>query len=167
MKLCVFSCALILFFSCSNSENQPLSPRVNHVMLYVADVDASVKFYTDAFDLQETNRVSHLTVTKADGAKLERDIEIVFLKFPGQDFVYEIVQNPNPSDSLVRGTLFQHVGVDVLDIDASLRQAIDAGGVLVVPVQSVTTKDIHVKQAFLQGPDGEMIELMQIVTGEF
>ncbi len=167
MKLFRFSCILILFYSCSNPEDKPLSPRVNHVMLYVKDVDASVNFYTQAFDLQQTNKLTQLKVTKADGSELVRNIEIVFLKFPGQDFVYEIGQNSNPLDSMIRGTLFQHVGIDVSDIEAALQRAIEAGGILVAPVQTVSTKDINVKQAFLQGPDGEMIELMQMITGEF
>jgi catechol 2,3-dioxygenase-like lactoylglutathione lyase family enzyme len=136
-------------------------------MLYVSDIDASVKFYRDAFDLTQTNRISQLTVTKADGSELVREIDIVLLKFPGQDFVYEIIQSPNVSDSLNGGNLFQHVGVDVVDIEAALQQCIAAGGVLVAPIQTATTQDIQVKQAFLQGLDGEMIELKQMVTGEF
>jgi hypothetical protein len=37
-----------------------------------------------------------------------------------------------------------------VDIEAALQQSIAAGGVLVAPIQTVTTHDVHVKQAFLQ-----------------
>ena len=166
MKLAPIILLSLILFSCTQSKDKPVSPRVNHVMLYVSNLDASVDFYTRAFDLQETNRVTQLKVTKADGSQLTRDIEIVFLKFAGQDFVYELAQNPSPPDSLGRG-LFQHVGVDVMDIETALKRALEAGGELVAPVQLVSTKDINVKQAFLRGPDGESIELMQMITGEF
>ena len=165
MKLFFF---LLLFLCmCACAHQDTLSPRINHVMLYVSDLDTSVKFYTRAFDLKQTNRLSRLEVTKADGSKLLREIEIVFLKFPGQNFVYELAQNPSGSDQGSTACLFQHVGVDVKDIEAATKRVIAAGGVLVTPVQSVSTKDILVKQSFLKGPDGEMIELMQMVTGEF
>ena len=157
---------IVVAFACSNPDSAPLSPRVNHVMLYVADVNASVNFYTRAFELEETNRLSRLTVTKADGTEIQREIEIVLLKFPGQDFVYEITRNP-ASDTVGNPGLFQHVGVDVLDIDVALSKAIAAGAVLVAPVQTVVAGDIQAKQAFVKGPDGEMIELMQMIKGEF
>ena len=155
------------FFACTNPTDKPLTPRINHVMLYVSNLETTVDFYTRAFDLQETNRLSQLKVIKPDGSELVRDIEIVFLKFPGQEFVYEITRNPNPPDSINRIPLFQHVGVDVTDIEAALQRALAAGGIMVAPIQMVTTKDIKVKQAFLKGPDGELIELMQMVSGEF
>lgn len=167
MKLSALIFLAVLFVSCANPSEKILSSRINHVMLYVKDMDASVSFYTAAFDLQETNRIKQLKVTKADSSSVTRDIEIVFLKFPGQDFVYELVQNPNPNDSATIACLFQHIGVDVMDIDAALRQALAAGGTLLAPIQTVSTKDINVKQAFIAGPNGESIELMQMLTGEF
>ncbi len=163
----VFLLVLILFFSCNHTERKPISPRINHVMLYVSNLDASVAFYTKAFDLQQTNRISQLKITQADGSELVRDIEIVFLKFPGQDFVYEMAQNQNTPDSSGKAFLFQHVGIDVDTIEVALDRALAAGAKLLAPVQLVSTKDIQVKQAFVQGPDGELIELMEMITGEF
>lgn len=166
-KYCCLVGTVLLFtvFSCTTKKS--ISPRINHVMLYVSDLDASIDFYTKAFDLHVTNRISQLETTKPDGSVLVRDIEIVFLKFPGQDFVYELAQNPNPPDTISMACLFQHVGVDVANIEEALEQVITAGGKLIAPIQLVGTKDIKVKQAFLQGPDGENIELMQMLSGEF
>ena len=41
----------------------PLSPRFNHVMLTVANLDSSVAFYTRAFDLEVTQRITCLLYT--------------------------------------------------------------------------------------------------------
>ena len=50
----------------------PPSPRFNHVMLTVANLDSSVAFYSRAFDLEVTQRITSLTVTRPDGAAAAR-----------------------------------------------------------------------------------------------
>lgn len=145
----------------------PLSPRVNHVMLLVSNIDASVEFYTKALGLEVTNRITSLTIENADGTSIEIDVKMAFLKFPGQDFVYEMSENSSDDKIEPAGVLFQHVGIDVKDIDAALKRALDTGAELVVPVRTVSALGVKAKNAFVKGPDGELIEFMQLLEGEF
>ncbi|MBN8578355.1 MAG: VOC family protein [Cytophagales bacterium] len=159
-------CGVLLAAGCTPGPKQAISPRFNHVMLYVSNLEKSIDFYTRAFDLQVTNRLDTLVATQPDGNKLVRLVNMAFLKFKNQDFVLELSQNSvdttNPT-----AFLFQHLGVDVQDIDAAYQRALDAGAAVMVPVRVVKAKGIEAKQAFVGGPDGERVELMQIVAGEF
>ena len=157
-------CLLVFSLSCTQNP-QPLSPRVNHVVVQVSDLDRSIEFYTSAFDLELTNTIKQITYFHEDGSTTQRDAELRLLKFPGQDFVYEMIEAPQ-MDSVGSGH-FLHVGVDVTDIEQAFDRVVKAGGEVVVPVRKVQANDIEVWQAFLKGPDGEMIELMQIIKGTF
>ena len=44
-----------------------LSPRFNHVMLYVSNLDSSIAFYTTAFDVKVAQRITEMSVTAANG----------------------------------------------------------------------------------------------------
>jgi len=48
---------IITTFSCNSGSGKKelLSPRFNHIVLYVSDMETSVKFYTTAFDLKVSN----------------------------------------------------------------------------------------------------------------
>lgn len=159
---------LVVILSCTHTNShQALSPRINHVMLYVSNLENSINFYTHAFDLQVTNRLDTLIAVQPDGTEMARTVTMAFLKFPGQDFVFELSEHVADTSSRPTAFLFQHVGVDVLSIEAAYKRAIDAGAKELVPVRKVKAKGIEAKQAFVGGPDGERIELMQIISGEF
>lgn len=159
----LFTIAIILT-SCGKKES--LSPRFNHVFLNVSDMERSVDFYTKAFDLKVTNdSVKHLLYTYEDGTKGEVDVNIVFLKFPGQDFVFELGEKAFP-DSLQKFALFPHIGINVKDIDKAVQKVKNAGAV-VGPIRFVQTHGVELKHTFFKGPDGEVIELDQIISGEF
>ena len=55
----------------------------------------------------------------------------------------------------------------VVDIEAAYKRAIDAGAKELLPPRKVRATGIEGKQAFVAGPDGERIEFMEIVSGEF
>jgi lactoylglutathione lyase len=144
-----------------------LSPRFNHVMLLVSNLDSSITFYTGAFDLQVAQRISELTVTGANGAPSARPVKMALLKFPGQEFVLELAERPAPP-SAGPAPYYQHVGVDVRDIAAAAERVRKAGGQAPSPIQTVSTSTGTVaKNMFFRGPSGELVELMQIVSGEF
>ncbi len=159
------SLLLLVIFCISCQSNQTLSPRFNHVVVQVSNMEQSVEFYTKAFDLKVTNdSLKHVVYTFEDGSQAERDIHIVLLKFPGQDFVFEMSEVAEAPEN---PGFFHHVGVDVEHIDQAFQRVVDAGAEVVVPIRLVQTQGVEAKQAFLKGPDGEMIELMEIVSGEF
>jgi catechol 2,3-dioxygenase-like lactoylglutathione lyase family enzyme len=159
---------LFILFSCNKTIlSKAVSPRINHVMLYVSNLEKSIGFYTRAFDLQVTNRLDTLIATQPDGTVLVRPVKMAFLKFPGQDFVFELAEHSADTTHIPVAFLFQHVGVDVVDIEAAFKRAREAGAPELTPIRKVSAKGIEAKQAFVGGPDGERVELMQIISGEF
>lgn len=146
-------------------RSAPLTPRFNHVMLTVANLDSSVAFYTRAFDLKVAQRITSLTVTRPDGSTAAREVKMAFLKFPGQDFVFELAERKVQDDGIT--PVFQHVGVDVTDIAAAAERVKAAGGRDFTGIAVVEGQGVKAKTAFFKGPDGENVELMQIVSGEF
>lgn len=144
-----------------------LSRRFNHVMLFVADLDSSIAFYTAALDLRVAQRISELTVTGPNGAPSARPVKMALLKFPGRDFVLELAERPAPA-SAGAAPHYQHLGVDVRDIAAAAERVRKAGGQAPTPIQTVSTSNGTVaKNMFFRGPSGELVELMEIVSGEF
>jgi catechol 2,3-dioxygenase-like lactoylglutathione lyase family enzyme len=171
MKFKTLLCSLIVLVTlsrCTNTKNnEPISPRINHVMLYVSNLDNSIAFYTRAFDLKVTNKLDTLIAAQQDGTELMRTVNMAFLKFPNQDFVFELAQQVADTTRRPATYSFQHIGVDVQDIEVAYKRAIEAGAKELLPVRKVRAKGIEAKQAFFAGPDGERIELMQIISGEF
>ena len=150
----------------ARSPAAPLQPRFNHVMLYVSDLDASIAFYTKAFDLTVAQRIDTLRVTRPDGSEVARAARMAFLKFPGQDFVFELAERRVQDDGT--SPFFQHVGVDVADIEAAAARVQAAGGRDFSGLNTVRTSGGTVaRNGFFKGPDGEMVELMQVLRGEF
>ena len=150
--------------SCRSKE--PNSPRFNHVALQVSNMEKSIKFYTSAFGLEVTKRITQLERTDQDGNTTNFDINLTFLKFPEEDFVYELSQS-SEMDSLVQSPLLKHIGIDVNDIEKAYLKAINLGAKSITSIRSVKANDLEVKQAFISGIDGEVIELIQVISGEF
>jgi catechol 2,3-dioxygenase-like lactoylglutathione lyase family enzyme len=157
---------IVMLALLSLTSSKKDSPRFNHVMLYVSDLEKSIQFYTTAFDLEVTNRLNSLTLERPDGTTSTVEVKMAFLKFPGQKFVYELSEQPELESP--QGTaLFQHVGVDVEDIDVAFKKMHEAGGEFLSSVKLVKANGVSAKNAFFRGPDGEIIELMELVSGEF
>ena len=144
-----------------------LTPRFNHVMLFVTNLDSSISFYTTAFDLRVTQRITELRVTGADGVQNSRPVKMALLKFPGQEFVLELSERAAPATT-GPASYYQHLGVDVSDITAAAERVRQAGGRNPSAIQTVSTASGTIaKNMFFRGPSGELVELMQIVAGEF
>lgn len=166
MILCSALICIVLTSCTSETKEASLSPRFNHVYLKVADMDRSTQFYATAFDLEVTKQIKKIKRTPINGETGEYDIFLSLLKFPGQNFVLEIGENPNYASDNTSAS-FTHLGIDVEDIDAASDKVLAAGGVLLQPLSLVETEDIKAKNIFFAGPDGETIELMQMISGEF
>lgn len=171
MKATSFSIVLSIVSSlCINkgdAQSQQVTPAFNHVYLAVHNMDSSLKFYTTAFDLKVTDRFNQLDVTQTDTA-FKRTVNVVFLKFPGQDFVFELAERADKNDTTRPGNLYQHVGVEVKDITVALQRAVNAGAKVATPIRRVKTNSVlAIKQAYIKGPDGETIELTEIISGGY
>lgn len=158
---------MVLAVSAFAPAKPTLTPRFNHVMLIVSNLDSSVTFYTTAFDLHVAQRINELRVTGATGSQSARPVKMALLKFPGQEFVLELAERPAPSTTSP-APFYQHLGVDVQDIAAAAERVRRAGGRDPSAIQTVSTSSGTVaKNMFFRGPSGELVELMQIVSGEF
>jgi catechol 2,3-dioxygenase-like lactoylglutathione lyase family enzyme len=148
------------------ARKNALSPRFNHVMLYVTNLDSSITFYTTAFDLQVAQRISELGVVGPGGTPTMRPVRMALLRFPGQEFVLELAERP--ATTAGPSPWFQHLGVDVRDIAAAAERVRKAGGQELGPIQTVHAGSTTVaKNVFFRGPSGERVELMELVSGEF
>jgi catechol 2,3-dioxygenase-like lactoylglutathione lyase family enzyme len=143
------------------SREAPLSPRFNHVMLYVTNLDSSITFYTTAFDLKVAQRIDTMRV----GTGSPRAVRMALLRFPGQEFVLELAERPATTGGA--SAFYQHLGVDVRDIAAAADRVRKAGGQEMTAVQTVYAGGTVAKNAFFRGPSGERVELMELVKGEF
>jgi len=149
---------------------------LHHVAIYSADRNASAAFYEKAFGF-------HLDYDwrTAQAGPFEFELNLVGLRSPDGKTFMEIFQaDPTTArpDVLMRGV--NHVALWVSDCESSYKQAMNAGGALYTgkdkngktwngsPVKFVFsgTPAISAMIAFLVGPDGEVIELIQPLDGE-
>ena len=157
--------AALLASACTKPES-PVSPRFNHVYLTMTDLERSIDFYTQAFDVEVTNRITELKRTESDGTVSTIKVNMAFLKFPGHDFVFEIGERPEIEVDNTKAS-YAHLGIDVTDITAAAKRLDAAGATLLSPVALVEARGVSAKNTFFQGPDGEIIELMEMIAGEF
>jgi catechol 2,3-dioxygenase-like lactoylglutathione lyase family enzyme len=161
-----FTFVLSHFFSQAISQT-PLTPRFNHVFLYVSNLDSSLQFYEAAFDVKVVNRFTELEITQGDST-FKRNLKIVFLKFSNQDFVLELAERPNTMTIANQPGVLQHVGIEVEDIGIAFKRLSNAGGKIMVPIRKVRTNSgLEIKQAFFTGPDEEQLELVQVISGGY
>ena len=160
--------ALILgHFSNIAFGQTPLTPRFNHLFLYVSNLDSSIQFYEAALDVKVTQKFSELEITQGDST-FTRNLKIAFLKFPNQDFVLELAERPKNLSISNQPSVFQHVGVEVKDIHAAIQRVSSAGATNLVQLRKVRTNSgLEIRHAFFKGPDEEQIELVQVITGRY
>lgn len=158
---------LCLIMACSDSAPKESSnPRFNHTMLFVTDANASRAFYEQAFGMEFYKQLTEMVVFNDEGNDT-LDINITLMRMPGYRFNYEFAQSPVAGDSTLSSPHYQHVGIEVDNIQTSIKRALDAGAELAVAERHLKAGDIEAKTVFFYGPDGELIELMQILKGDF
>lgn len=122
--------------------------RMDHVGVMVKDIDASIAFYTDILGFQLKGRTPH-----SNGV-----IELAFLGFGASDETeLELIQGYN--SSLPAEGRVHHFAIHITDVEAEFDRLkkldvkfIDDG---------ITTLPNGYKYFFVEGPEGEWIELFQ------
>ena len=147
-------------------QHPPISPRFNHVFLSVTNIERSVNFYMKAFDLDQYDEITTLKRTDESGVSNTNEVHIVLLRFKQQNFNLEIGENPNLNVNNTSAN-YTHLGMDVPNIISASQRLIDAGTTVTRPIALVEANDIKAKTAFFQGPDGETLELMELIEGSF
>jgi lactoylglutathione lyase len=129
----------------------------DHVHVYAADPDRTIEFYRRHFGAE---LVGHLRNADGDTNR--------FLLLGGQLLVIggfppgmAPAATPPPGDgALTSGFGVAHVGINVDDVDAAVRELEAAG----VPVLSPVRQGGLVRYAYVQAPDGVVIELTAYVV---
>lgn len=125
----------------------PTVTKLLHTRMRVNDIDATVKFYTEALGLTETRR--H---TSPRGAQL------VFLATPNSDEEIELCQMPAGSPPVQVQEDLMHLAFAVDDLEAFAAAAAAKGYPL---SDGPTTTSSGSLIAFLDAPEGYEVELIQ------
>jgi len=121
----------------------------HHVFMKVRDLDASIKFYTEALGF----------VKKASWGEAPNTMVLLDT---GDGNYFELTQGS--SEETQEPGLFQHIALRCDDCDAALAAARAAGVEVTMECTDVNltgTPPLNLRIAFFKGPDGEVIELFQ------
>ncbi|WP_199616080.1 VOC family protein [Paenibacillus alkalitolerans] len=121
--------------------------KLEHIGVMVKDMEQSIRFYTEVLGMRLDRR-----------ERLNEDIELVFLHFPGQESV-EVELISRWDDSLAASGIVNHIAFTVDNIDKELERLKQAG-VSLIDEQPRTILD-GVRIAFFYGPSGERLEMFQ------
>lgn len=119
--------------------------RLLHTRMRVADIDATVRFYTEVLGLKVLER--H---TSPRGSKL------VFLRVPGSAEEIELCSFPASGDVKVPEDLV-HLAFEVSDLDATIAHLNSLG----VPITDGPTDSRSGRFCFIDAPEGYEIELIE------
>ena len=131
-----------------------LSPRFNHVMLYVSDLDASIAFYTQAFGVEQ--RFLH---PSGDYGELETGATTLA-------FASEALRDSNGIHA--RNNRLEHdaPGVEIAwvtdHVEEAMARAVQAGA---QPVAEATTKPWSQVVGYVRDLNGVLVELCAPVSG--
>ena len=133
--------------------------RLDHVAMRVVDLDSTIEFYQKAFNFELKTRWETMTLGSGEDAKTV-DMHGAML----QDDNGGIIEIFGDGDANQRQPFQQpinHFGLNVTDINATYNQALQAGATAVTLPTEVSAQGMSAAIAFILGPDGERIELIQ------
>lgn len=121
--------------------------KLEHIGIYVDDMDASIQFYEEVLGLRLVERV-----------QLNEEVELSFLSYPGQDDVQVELVGRSTEDTPREG-IVNHLAFTVADIEEEVDRLRKAG----VAIDEQWPKTIldGRKIAFFDGPNGEKLELFE------
>jgi lactoylglutathione lyase len=130
--------------------------RIRHTMLRVADLERSLRFYTQALGMHLLRRENYPTGR----------FTLMFLGFGAEssNAVLELTHNWD-IPKYKRGTAFGHIAIGVRDLRAMCGH-LHALGVTILrapgPMNHISSERTETEQiAFIEDPDGYRIELIQ------
>lgn len=125
-----------------------MNMKFNHVHLICSDLEEMILFFTDVL---EAEFVKKCKFGKADGASLKVDNIFVNLRLPTGNEEFSVECPPSHFG-------YHHIGVEVKDLDAAYRQIVDKGFEFTIK----PGMGAAIRNAFFKGPDGIIVELMEI-----
>jgi lactoylglutathione lyase len=124
--------------------------KTEHIGIKVKNMDISIKFYTEVLTLELVDRV-----------RLNAEVELAFLSFPGHKSV-QIELIGRGHEGLPNESVVHHLALTVSNIEAEVER-LKTLGVKLIDEQPRDILD-GVKIAFFYGPDGEQLEFFQPKT---
>ena len=123
--------------------------RLNHAVLYVRDVDASVAFYSDILGFRSVNTMPGAAFLQAPASTNDHDLGL-----------FQIGTQAGPSAAGRATVGLYHLAweVDTLDELAALAEKLSAAGALVGASDHSTTKSLYAHD-----PDGLELEVAWVV----
>lgn len=123
--------------------------RFHHVAFRVRDFESSIRWYGEAFGAREAFRA-----TRDDGSP-----QLVYLELAPGQFIELFPNGKNPIEPPADPLGYAHTCLLVADLDATLKHL---GTLGVQPVTAPRTGTANQRLAFIEDPDGNRIELMQV-----
>ena len=122
---------------------------IGHVALKVHDLDKSLAFYRDQLGFPEMMRID----------KPEGGVWLVYLRITDEQFVEIFPGAENARAPGWNGNAITHVCLTVDDLDAVVDRVTSAGIPLLIEKKTAIDGN---RQAWIEDPDGNRIEFMQI-----
>ena len=138
--------------------SQSVSPMLNHVAIYVQNLEKSINFYCEAFGLSLKTRWEKATI-EVDGTQNTLPQAGVHLV----DQAGHRIELWQAEESLEDGApaALNHFAFTTTDVEAQVEKAVAAGAKVDIPFARVSATGLTAEVAFVTGPDGERIELLR------
>lgn len=121
--------------------------KMGHTCVRVKDLEASVKFYSEAFGFEESRRRDFP----------ENNFTLVYMKLPGDDYELELTYNYDHGPYEL-GTGFGHIAIASEDLEA-LHAKQSAAGFDVTPLKNLP--GVPPSYYFVMDPDGYKVEVVR------
>jgi len=123
--------------------------KLIHTMIRVRDLDASLRFYDEVFQLKPSHRLDF------------PDFSLVYLRNAETDAEIELTWNKGREEPYTHGDGYGHVAVVVPDVPALHAELVSAG-YAPLPVKEFKDGDkLIARFFFIQDPDGYKIEVLE------
>lgn len=157
---------ILLWGACSAiAQTKVEQARLFDIAVYVSDLNRSESFYTEVFGLKAVRRWDSMVNQIGDGPKEEVMLSGLFLEDAGGN-IFEFLEQGQPEERQSRQQPINHFSFVVSDIEATLKRALHAGAKLAfaeVPVMQTTIGNLFVAQTQIFGPDGERIQIIEML----
>lgn len=122
--------------------------KILHAMIRVKNIEESMKFYTELFELKKTHEI-----------KLE-DCLLHFLKDKDGDFEIELTENfETPENGYENGNAFGHFAFETPNMDKFTEKMNKLGYTYLY--EPWIMEEAQSKIAFVKDPDGNEIEIIE------
>lgn len=141
-----------------NVSQSIFNGRLDHVCIRVTNLDSSIEFYRKAFGYKVKGRWEGQIIGEGDNARTIPGTGAMIEDEAGG--VIELILDQNTADRQENQRPINHLAIRVNVVETAYDQAMDAGAVSIMPPTTISTNISKLKSAFVSGPDGERIEII-------